>query len=59
MITSMACICGGIGEFALLAAIVSGIGWLWRKLRRKTTKGCDNHACCKPDKPIKGSHTHM
>lgn len=33
MITSLACICGGVGEIALLAAIVSGVGFLWRKLR--------------------------
>jgi hypothetical protein len=29
----MACICGGIGEAIIIGGVISGVAWLWRKLR--------------------------
>lgn len=55
MISSLACICGGVGEIALGMAIFSGVAWLWRKLRGKKAKPHKHSDACK----IKGSHTHM
>lgn len=43
MIASLACICGGIGEVFLIGAAISGIGWLWRKLRKhKHSTSCSH-----------------
>lgn len=50
-----ACICGGIGEYCIGAAILSAIACVWRKRREKKLK---SHDCIKPHDPSCKCHCH-